>query len=137
MKKYLFLAIKKEEFLTMIDVITHERLHLKTKKITDDSITIACHLALPITKITFRVKEEENNIRVTRTISWIPFLWTLIPFLIILEAITFGFSYIFEDISVWSYLIVGFVWLLLTTFLVYYVFTEVEEILNKLYKVEV
>ena len=46
-------------------------------------------------------------------------------------------SYIFEDISVWSYLIVGFVWLLLTTFLIYYVFAEVEEILNKLYKVEV
>ncbi|MBA7524463.1 hypothetical protein ES705_16601 [subsurface metagenome] len=137
MKKYLFLALKKEEFLTMIDVITHERLHLKTKKITDDSITIACHLALPITTITFRVKEEENNLRVTRIISWIPFLWTLIPFLIVLEAITFGFSYIFEDISVWSYLIVGFVWLLLTTFLIYYVFAEVEEILNKLYKVEV
>lgn len=137
MKKYLFLALKKEEFLTMIDVITHERLHLKTKKITDDSITIACQLALPIATISFSVKEEEKNIRVTRIISWIPFLWTLIPFLIILEAITFGFSYIFEDISVWSYLIVGFVWLLLTTFLVYYVFTEVEEILNKLYKVEV
>ena len=137
MKKYLFLALKKEEFLTMIDVITHERLHLKTKKITDDSITIACQLALPITTITFRVKEEENNIRVTRIISWIPFLWTLIPFLIVLEAITFGFSYIFEDISVWSYLIVGFVWLLLTTFLIYYVFAEVDEILNKLYKVEV
>ncbi len=137
MKKYLFLALKKEEFLTMIDVITHERLHLKTKKITDDSIMIACHLALPITTITFRVKEEENNLRVTRIISWIPFLWTLIPFLIVLEAITFGFSYIFEDISVWSYLIVGFVWLLLTTFLIYYVFAEVEEILNKLYKVEV
>lgn len=137
MKKYLFLAIKKEEFLTMIDRITHERLHLKTKKITDDSITIVCQLALPITKITFRVKEEEKNLRVKRIISWIPFLWTLIPFLIILEAITFGFSYIFEDFSVWSYLIVGFVWLLLTTFLIYYVFAEVEEILNKLYKVEV
>lgn len=137
MKKYLFLALKKKEFLTMIDVITHKRLHLKTKKITDDSITIACQLALPITTITFRVKEEENNIRVTRIISWIPFLWTLIPFLIVLEAITFGFSYIFEDISVWSYLIVGFVWLLLTTFLIYYVFAEVDEILNKLYKVEV
>ncbi len=137
MKKYLFLALKKEEFLTMIDRITHERLHLKTKKITDDSITIACQLALPISTITFRVKEEEKNLRVTRIISWIPFLWTLIPLLIILEAITFGFSYIFEDISIWSYLIVGFVWLLLTTFLIYYVFTEVEEILNKLYKVEV
>ncbi len=99
MKKYLFLALKKEEFLTMIDVITHERLHLKTKKITDDSITIACQLALPITKITFRVKEEENNLRVTRIVSWIPFLWTLIPFLIVLEAITFGFSYIFSFMS--------------------------------------
>ncbi len=137
MKKFQFLALKSEEFFDMIDKISRERNALKRRKRTDNVIKIVCFIVVPASIITFKVKEENDHLNVTRKINFLPILLVSIPILAALEAIVYGISILVNNFSNLTFILVGSAWIMAIIFLVYQTFVEVDEINKKLYRVEV
>ena len=136
MKKFQFLALKSEEFFDMIVKISRERNILKQRKRTDNVIKIICFLVIPISIITFKVKEENNHLNVTRTVNFLPILLLSIPILAALGAIIYGISTLVNNFSTLTFTLVGSAWIMVVIFLIYQTFVEVDEINKRLYRVE-
>jgi len=137
MKHFEFLSLRKDEFIAMVSQIAQERMFLKKKKVNENLIVVQCQIGIPLSNVHFELEEREQNLVVTRKISWIPLLIWMIPVLAIFEAINFFFTYIAHYHSGQSYLITFFVWLLVIIFLIYLALNEIDKILDQLYKVEV
>jgi len=136
MKKFQFLALKSEEFFDMIEKISRERNTLKRRKRTDNLIKIVCFIVIPASIITFKVKEENNHLNVTRTINFLPILLVSTLILSALEAIVYGISALVNNFSNLTFILVGGAWIMAIIFLIYQTFVEVDEINKKLYRVE-
>lgn len=137
MKKFQFLALKSEEFFDMIGKISRERNTLKRKKRTDNVMKIVCFIVIPASIITFKVKEENSHLIVTRTINFLPILLLSIPIIAALEAIVYGISTLVNNFSAPTFILVGCAWIMVVMFLIYQTFVEVDEINKRLYRVEV
>lgn len=137
MKKFQFLALKSEEFFDMIDKISRERNTLKRRKRTDNVMKLVCFMVIPASIITFKVKEENSHLIVTRTINFLPILLLSIPILAALEAIVYGISTLVNNFSALTFILVGSAWIMVVIFLIYQTFVEVDEINKRLYRVEV
>ncbi len=137
MKKFQFLALKSEEFFDMIGKISRERNTLKRRKRTDNVMKIVCFMVIPASIITFKVKEENSHLNVTRTINFLPILLLSIPILAALEAIVYGISTLVNNFSALTFILVGSAWIMVVIFLIYQTFVEVDEINKRLYRVEV
>ena len=137
LKKYEYLALKSHEFLTMIDAISRERTTLKVKKKTEEQITVTCQIAIPVARITFKVEEQGENLDVYRTINWLPLFYSTIPFLLVLEAIIIGISFAIDSHYYFSYILIALGWVVAIIFIVYQIFTELETLTKKLYRIEV
>ncbi|MCG3215866.1 MAG: hypothetical protein KAS63_04085 [Candidatus Heimdallarchaeota archaeon] len=137
MKEFEFLALEAHEFLDMVDVIARERMTLKTKKRTDDSISLMCRFGLRLSKIHFKTVEENGKLRVLRKVNWFPLVYSTIPILLLLETIMFLIFYFSDKSGIYSYFLVAAVWIVALTFMIYQTFVELEEIFKKLYRVEV
>ena len=136
MKKFQFLALKSEEFFDMIVKISRERNVLKQRKRTDNVIKIIIFLVIPASIITFKAKEENNHLNVTRTINFLPILLLFIPIMAALEAIVYGISSLVNNFSALTFILVGSAWIMIVIFLIYQTFVEVDEINKRLYRVE-
>ena len=136
MKKFQFLALKSEEFFDMIVKISRERNVLKQRKRTDNVIKIIIFLVIPASIITFKAKEENNHLNVTRTINFLPILLLSIPIMAALEAIVYGISSLVNNFSALTFILVGSAWIMIVIFLIYQTFVEVDEINKRLYRVE-
>ena len=138
MKKHEFLALKKHEFHEMIEAIASKRSTLKLKKKTDDSIKLTCHVGIPVSHINFITEEEGDNLIVTRRINLFPLFYSTLPILILLEVIIFLISYFRPGESDnLVYYLIALAWILAMAFFIYQTYTEIEEIVKKLYRVEV
>ncbi|MHA1483007.1 MAG: hypothetical protein ACTSQC_07405 [Candidatus Heimdallarchaeaceae archaeon] len=137
MKKFQFLALKSEEFFDMVGKISRERNTLKRRKRTDNVMKIICFMVIPASIITFKVKEENNHLIVTRTINFLPILLLSIPIIAALEAIVYGISILVNKFSALTFILVGGAWIVVVIFLIYQTFVEVDEINKRLYRVEV
>ena len=137
LKKYEYLALKSHEFLTMTNAIARERNTLKVKKRTEDQITVTCQIAIPVAHFTFKVEEQGENIDVYRTINWFPLFYSTIPFLLILEAIIVGISFAIDSHYYFSYILIVLGWVVTIIFIVYQIFTELETLTKRLYRIEV
>jgi hypothetical protein len=137
MKDQKFLALKPHEFLEMIDAIARERQTLKTRKKSDNSITLTCHLGIPVSHIRFHTEEQGENIIVTRRVNLIPLFYSTFPIFILLEVIIFLISYFRNGDNVFIYILIGLSWIIGVGFLIYQTYAELEEIERKLYRIEV
>jgi len=137
MKNQEFLALKSHEFLEMIEAIARERQTLKTKKRTDDSITLTCHLGIPVSHIRFNTEERGDNILVTRKVNLFPLFYSSLPIFIALEVIIFLISYFRNGDNLFIYILVGLAWVIGAGFLIYQTYAELEEIERNLYRIEV
>ncbi|MCK5141308.1 MAG: hypothetical protein KAQ70_03865 [Candidatus Heimdallarchaeota archaeon] len=137
MKKFQFLALKSEEFFDMVGKISRERNTLKRRKRTDNVMKIICFMVIPASIITFKVKEENNHLIVTRTINFLPILLLSIPIIAALEAMVYGISVLVNKFSALTFILVGSAWIVVVIFLIYQTFVEVDEINKRLYRVEV
>lgn len=137
MKKFQFLALKSEEFFDMIDKISRERNALKQRKRNDNIMKLFCFMVIPASIITFKVKEENDHLIVTRTINFLPILLLSIPILATLEAIVYGISALVNNFNALTFVLVGSAWIMVVIFLIYQTFVEVDEINKRLYRVEV
>ncbi|MCK4895770.1 MAG: hypothetical protein KAS47_03120 [Candidatus Heimdallarchaeota archaeon] len=136
MKKFQFLALKSEEFFDMISMISRERNTLRRGKRTDNVMKIICFMVIPASIITFKVKEENSRLNVTRTINFLPILLLSIPILAALEAIVYGISTLVNTFSALTFILVGSAWIVVVMFLIYQTFVEADEINKRLYRVE-
>ncbi len=147
MKKFQFLALKSEEFFDMIEKISRERDLLKQRKRTDNVLKIVCFIVIPASIITFNVKEENNHLTVSRSISFLPVLLLSIPILAALEAIVYGILFLIDYFSSVTFILVEYFsnvtfilvggWIMAVMFLIYQTYVEVDEINKKLYRVKV
>jgi hypothetical protein len=137
MKDHEFLALKTHEFLEMIEAIARERQTLKIKKRTDDSVTLTCHLGIPISHIRFKTKEQGENLLVTRRMNLLPLFYSTLPIVILLEVIIFLISYFRNGDNIFIYVLVALAWIIAIGFLIYQTFADMEEIVRKLYRIEV
>ena len=137
MKKYEYLALKDYEFIKMIEAIVKERNPLKVKKKDNDFIVVACQVVIPVAFIKFYAKQEGENLDVSRKISWWPLFTFTIPLLIILEGIMLGISFSVGEHKIFSYVLIALAWLIGIIFIVYEIFSELELLIRKLYRVEV
>ncbi|MHA1199662.1 MAG: hypothetical protein ACTSQF_10080 [Candidatus Heimdallarchaeaceae archaeon] len=137
MKKFEYLALKSQEFIDMLDAIARERTTLKVKKKDDVDITLACQIAIPMAHIKYHTEEQGDNLNVYRRINWLPLFYSTIPLLALLEVILFLIANFADPIPWFSYLLVGLAWLLGIAFILYQVFTELENLTQKLFKVKV
>ncbi|MCG3222035.1 MAG: hypothetical protein H7641_11715 [Candidatus Heimdallarchaeota archaeon] len=145
MKEHEFLALKTHEFLEMIEAIARERQTLKTKKRTDDSVTLTCHLGIPVSHIRFNTEEQGENLLVTRKVNLLPLFYSSLPIFILLEVIIFLISH-FRNVdniyfryvdNIFIYILVALTWIIAIGFLIYQTFADLEEIVRKLYRIEV
>jgi len=137
MKKFEFLALEPIEFIDMVDSIARERVTLKTKKRTDDSIFVMCRLGLPISRICYKVEEANGKLNVYRKVNWFPLVYSTLPIVLLLEAIMFVIFYFSEKSGLISYVLVGAFWIVVLTFMIHQTFVELEEIFRNLYRVGV
>ncbi len=137
MKKHEFLALEASEFIDMVDGIARERVTLRTKKKTDDSIFLMVRLGVPISRICYKVEKTEEHLNVYRKVNWFPLFYSTVPIVLILEAIMFAIFYFSEKSGLISYILVGAFWVLSLTFMMHQTFVELEEVYRKLYRVGV
>ena len=141
MKEFEYLALKSYEFIDMLDAIARERTTLKVKKRTDNDIVLTCQIAVPMAHIKYYSEEHNGNLKVTRKVNWFPFIYSTIPILALLELILFLIIFFTESLTFienWEgFLLVGLAWILAIVFIIYQIFTELENITRKLYKVKV
>ncbi len=137
MRKHEFLALKTHEFLEMIEVIARERQTLKVKKKVEDSITVTCHVGIPVSHISFVTEEQGDNLIVTRKVNLFPLFYSSVPIFLLLEVIIFLISYFRNGENYFSYILVALAWIIGVGFLIYQTFAELEEIIKKLYRIEV
>ncbi|MBY9001130.1 MAG: hypothetical protein KGD64_09465 [Candidatus Heimdallarchaeota archaeon] len=137
MKKFQFLALKSDEFFDMVEKISRERNTLKCKKRTSNLLKITCLMVIPASIISYKTEEENDNLLVSRTINFLPTILLSILIIALLEGIVYGISYLVNNFSTLSFVLVGGAWLLVIVFLIYQTFVEVDEINKKLYRVEV
>jgi len=141
MKEFEYLAIKSYEFIDMLDAIARERTSLKVKKKTDTEITLTCQIAVPMAHIKYFSEEQDGNLRVTRKVNWFPFIYSTVPILALLELILFLIIFFTENLTFienWEgFLLLGLAWILAIVFIIYQIFSELENITKKLFKVKV
>ena len=137
MKKFEFLALEPNEFMDMVDNIARERVTLKTKKRTDDSIFLMCRLGLPISRICYKVEKADGKLNVYRKVNWFPIVYSTVPIVLLLEAIMFVLFYFSEKSGLTTYILVGATWIVVIIFMIHQTFVELEEIFRKLYRVGV
>jgi hypothetical protein len=137
MKKHEFLALKKHEFHEMVEAIASKRATLKLKKKSDDSIKLTCHVGIPVSHINFKTEEQGENLLVTRRLNLFPLFYSTLPILILLEVIVFLISYFRGGSNNLIYYLIVLAWVVAVAFLIYQTFAEIEEIVKKLYRVEV
>ena len=137
MKKHVYLALKLHEFLEMVEVIARERQTLKVKKKTDDSITITCHVGIPVSHIRYEASEEKDNLLVNRKLNLFPLFYSTIPIFILLEIMVFIISYFRNGDNIFIYFLISLAWIIALAFLIYQTFVDLEEIDKKLYRIEV
>ena len=137
MKKHEFLALESSEFIDMVDSIARERVTLRTKKKTKNSIFLMVRLGVPISRICYKVEETNGQLNVYRKVNWFPLFYSTVPIVLILEAIIFTIFYFSEKSGLLSYILVGAFWIVTLTFMMYQTFVELEEIYRKLYRVGV
>ena len=137
MKKHEFLALEAIEFIDMVDSISRERVTLRTKKRTDDSIFLMVRLGLPISRICYKVEKTNDQLNVYRKVNWFPLFYSTMPIVLLLEAIMFVIFYYSEKSGLISYILVGAFWIVALTFMMHQTFVELEEIYRKLYRVGV
>lgn len=137
MKKHEFLALKTHEFLEMIEAISRERQTLKIKKKVEDSITVTCHVGIPVSHIRFVTEEQGDNLVVTTKVNLFPIFYSSVPIFLLLEVIIFLISYFRNGENYFSYILVALAWIIGVGFLIYQTFAELEEIIKRLYRIEV
>ncbi|MCE7741382.1 MAG: hypothetical protein GOP50_02900 [Candidatus Heimdallarchaeota archaeon] len=137
MKKFEYLALKSHEFLDMLEAIARERTTIRVKKRDDKDITLTCQIAIPMAQIKYHTEEQGDNLNVYRRINWFPLVYSTIPILALLEAIMFLITYFNDNIQWFSYLLVGLAWLLGIVFILYQIFSDLENLTQKLFKVKV
>ena len=137
MKKQEFLALESSEFIDMVDSIARERVTLRTKKKTDDSIFLMVRLGIPISRISYKTEETNGQLNVYRKVNWFPLFYSTIPILLVLEAIMFTIFHFSERSGLFSYILVGAFWIVALTFMMHQTFVELEEIYRRLYRVGV
>jgi hypothetical protein len=137
MSKHEFLALKTHEFLEMIEAISRERQTLKVKRKTENSITVTCHLGIPVSHIRFVTEEQGDNLTVTRKANLFPLFYSSVPIFILLEAIIFIISYFRNGENYFIYVLVALAWVIGAGFLIYQTYAEIEQITKKLYRIEV
>ncbi len=137
MKQFEYLALKSHEFIDMLDVIARERTTLRVKKREDNLIILTCQIAIPMAHIKYKTEGDGDNLIVYRKVSWLPLLYSTLPILAILEAIMYMITYFTSNVQWFSYLLVGLAWGLGIVFIVYQIFSELENLAQKLFKVRV
>ena len=141
MKEFEYLALKSFEFIDMIDSIARERTTLKVKKKDESHITITCQLAFPMAQIRYQTEEINGNLKVSRSVNWFPLVYSTVPFLALLETILFLIIFFTPSLTFvenWEgFLLVGLAWILALVFIIYQIFSELENLTKKLFKVKV
>ena len=137
MKKFEYLALKSHEFIDMVEAAARSRTTLKIKKKEEKCIVVACQVAVPVVKIKYKTEEHNENLTVHRSINWFPLFYSTIPVLALLEVIVFLFDYFGGGLQWFSYLLVGLAWVLGIIFILYHIFTEIETLTQKMFKVKV
>ena len=141
MKEFEYLALKSYEFIDMLDVIARERNTLKVKKKTENEIALTCQIAIPMAHIKYCSEEINGNLKVTRRVNWFPIIYSTIPILALLELILFLIIFFTGSLTFtenWEgFLLVGLAWVLALVFIIYQIFSELENITKKLFKVKV
>ncbi len=137
MKKYEYLALEDHEFLEMIDSIARERNTLKVRNKSENSILIACQVAIPIAFIKFFVNQEGDNLIVRRKISWWPLFAFTVPLLLALEGIMVGISFAIDNHVIFSYVLIALAWVVGIVFITHQIFVELDLLVKKLYRVKV
>lgn len=137
MKKLEFLALKPHEFIEMVDSIARERVTLRVKKRTENTIKLACQIGFPISFIHFKGQKVDNNLEVERRVNWFPLIYSTLPLLLVLIGIVFTIQYFTTGVTYFIYILICLAWLLALGFLIYQIFSELEEINKKLFRIEV
>ncbi|MFW9853164.1 MAG: hypothetical protein ACFFDS_09485 [Candidatus Thorarchaeota archaeon] len=137
MKKFEFLALKPHEFIEMVDTITRERVTLKVKKKTENTIKVSCQVGLPIAFIQFKANKIDKNLEVERKLNWFPLIYSTLPLLLALIGIVYLIQYFTSGITYFIYILICLAWLLALGFLIYQIYSELEEINKKLFRIEV
>jgi len=137
MKKFEFLALKPHEFIEMVDVIARERVTLRVKKKTENTIKLACQVGFPISFIYFKAQKLGKDLEVERRVNWLPLFYSTLPLLLALIGIVFTIQFFTSGVTYFIYILICLAWLLALGFLIYQTFSELEEINKKLYRIEV
>ncbi len=147
MKRFEYLALKSQEFLDMLEAIARERTTLRVKKKKENHIVLTCQIAIPLAKIQYETEQHGENLYAYRRINLFPLFYSTLPILIFLEAIVFLITYFNRNTSIpysiwtnsqWlSYLLVILAWLLGIVFVLYQIFSDIEILTQKLFKVKV
>lgn len=137
MKKFEYLSLKQNEFIEMVDTIARERTTLKTKKKEENFIIVTCQIAIPVAKIKYHTEEQGDNLNVYRKVNWFPLIYYALPILLILESLLYLISYFTRNIQWFSYLLLGLTWCLGIVFIIYQIFSELENLTQNLFRVKV
>lgn len=137
MKKFEFLALKPHEFIEMVDTIARERVTLRVKKKTENKIKLSCQIGLPISFIHFKAQKIDNNLEVERRVNWFPLIYSTLPLILALIGIVYTIQYFTSGVTLFIYILICLAWLLALGFLIYQIYSELEEINKKLFRIEV
>ncbi len=137
MKKFEFLALKSHEFIEMVDTIARERVTLRVKKKTENTIKLSCQVGLPISFIHFKAQKIDKNLEVERRVNWFPLIYSTLPLLLALIGIVYTIQYFTSGVTYFIYILICLAWLLALGFLIFQIYSELEEIDKKLFRIEV
>jgi len=136
-KEYNYLALKKNEFIKIIEKITSESLQLSIRKKNDTNIKILFQHAIPLAFFIFSLHEDEDSLKVRGKIIWTPLILVSSTILAFLELIIVGISIVTGKHNPLSYILVSGVWIALLGLFIYQTFDSIDNLLSNIYKVQV
>jgi hypothetical protein len=137
MKKLEFLVLKPYEFIEMVENIARERVTLRVKNKTENTIKLSCQVGFPISFIHFKAQKIDKNLVVERRVNWFPLIYSTLPILLALIGIVYAIQYFTSGVTYFIYILICLAWLLALGFLIYQIYSELEEINRKLFRIEV